>query len=99
MEKINKIYGPPGTGKTFRLIKRVKAYQRKGVPLHKIGYFAFTRKAAEEARKRINVSEKEVPYFQTIHAFCYHLLGVNLFPSHDRGVSHDQGWETGKRIY
>ena len=76
MEKINKIYGPPGTGKTFRLIKRVKAYQRKGVPLHKIGYFAFTRKAAEEARKRINVSEKEVPYFQTIHAFCYHLIGL-----------------------
>ena len=75
MEKINKIYGPPGTGKTFRLIRRVKAYERVGVPLHKIGYFAFTRKAAEEARKRINVSEKEVPYFQTIHAFCYHLLG------------------------
>ena len=64
MEKINKIYGPPGTGKTFRLIRRVKAYERIGVPLHKIGYFAFTRKAAEEARKRINVSEKEVPYFQ-----------------------------------
>ena len=77
MQKINKIYGPPGTGKTFRLIRRVKAYQRKGVPLHKIGYFAFTRKAAEEARKRINVSEKEVPYFQTLHAFCYHLLGLN----------------------
>ena len=77
MEKINKIYGPPGTGKTFRLIRRVKAYERIGVPLHKIGYFAFTRKAAEEARKRINVSEKEVPYFQTIHAFCYHLLGLN----------------------
>ena len=51
MQKINKIYGPPGTGKTFRLIRRVKAYERKGVPLHKIGYFAFTRKAAEEARK------------------------------------------------
>jgi superfamily I DNA/RNA helicase len=77
MHKINKIYGPPGTGKTFRLIRRVKAYERKGVPLHKIGYFAFTRKAAEEARKRINVSEKEVPYFQTLHAFCYHLLGLN----------------------
>ena len=77
MEKINKIYGPPGTGKTFRLIRRVKAYERIGVPLHKIGYFAFTRKAAEEARKRINVSEKEVPYFQTIHAFCYHLLGLS----------------------
>ena len=77
MEKnITKIYGPPGTGKTFRLIKRVKAYVRTGTPLHKIGYFAFTKKAAEEARKRINVADKDVPYFQTLHAFCYHLLGL-----------------------
>ena len=63
MEKINKIYGPPGTGKTFRLIRRVKAYQRKGVPLHKIGYFAFTKKAAQEARERIGVSEKNIDEF------------------------------------
>jgi len=53
MHKINKIYGPPGTGKTFRLIRRVKAYERKGVPLHKIGYFAFTKKAADEAVDRM----------------------------------------------
>ena len=46
-----KFYGPPGTGKTHRLISRVKAYARTGVPLHKIGYFAFTRKAAAEARE------------------------------------------------
>ena len=71
-----KIYGPPGTGKTFRLIRRVKAYVRTGTPLYKIGYFAFTKKAAAEARKRIGVSDKEVPYFQTLHAFCYHLLGL-----------------------
>ena len=76
MIKINKIYGPPGTGKTYRLIKRVKAYIRTGVPYHKIGYFAFTKKAAEEARNRIGVQESKVPYFQTLHAFCYHLLGL-----------------------
>jgi DNA helicase-2/ATP-dependent DNA helicase PcrA len=76
MIKINKIYGPPGTGKTYRLIKRVKAYIRTGVPYHKIGYFAFTKKAAEEARNRIGVPESKVPYFQTLHAFCYHLLGL-----------------------
>tara|TARA_R100001509_G_scaffold45259_1_gene24544 strand:+ start:3188 stop:4615 length:1428 start_codon:yes stop_codon:yes gene_type:complete len=77
MKKVTKIYGPPGTGKTFRLIKRVKAYERIGVPLHKIGYFAFTKKAANEAMKRINVDEKRVPYFQTLHAFCFHLLGLS----------------------
>ena len=76
MKKSIKVYGPPGTGKTFRLIRRVNAYKRTGTPLHKIGYFAFTKKAAAEARKRIGVSDKEVPYFQTLHAFCYHLLGL-----------------------
>jgi superfamily I DNA/RNA helicase len=88
MKKSIKIYGPPGTGKTFRLIKRVKAYVRTGTPLHKIGYFAFTKKAAAEARKRIGVSDKEVPYFQTLHAFCYHLLGLKeediIQPYHSR---------------
>ena len=76
MARVYKIYGPPGTGKTFRLIKRAQAYRRCGVPYHKIGYFAFTRKAAGEARSRIGVSEKDVPYFQTLHAFGFHLLGL-----------------------
>ena len=48
---IYKYYGPPGTGKTYRLISRAKAYARIGTPLHKIGYFAFTKKAAGEAKK------------------------------------------------
>ena len=77
MKEPIKIYGPPGTGKTFRLIRRVNAYVRTGTPYHKIGYFAFTKKAAKEARNRIGVDEKQVPYFQTLHAFCFHLLNLN----------------------
>jgi len=77
VKKPIKIYGPPGTGKTFRLIRRVNAYVRTGTPYHKIGYFAFTKKAAKEARNRIGVDEKQVPYFQTLHAFCFHLLNLN----------------------
>ena len=76
MGKIYKIYGPPGTGKTFRLLRRVKAYVRTGTPYHKIGYFAFTRKAAGEALKRVKVSAKQVPFFQTLHAFCFHQLSL-----------------------
>jgi superfamily I DNA/RNA helicase len=74
--KLYKFYGPPGTGKTHRLISRVKAYARRGIPYHKIGYFAFTRKAAAEARERIGVNRKEIPYFQTLHSFAYHKLGL-----------------------
>ena len=49
---VYKIYGPPGTGKTYRLISRARAYARVGTPLHKIGYFAFTKKAAGEAKEK-----------------------------------------------
>ena len=77
MAKLTKIFGPPGTGKTYRLLQRVKAYVRTGTPYHQIGYFAFTKKASGVARDRVGVSEKQVPYFQTIHAFCFHLLSMN----------------------
>ena len=49
---ITKIYGPPGTGKTEKLIRRAMAYIRIGTPLNQIGYFAFTRKAANTAKQK-----------------------------------------------
>lgn len=74
---IYKFYGPPGTGKTHRLISRAKAYMRTGTPSHKIGYFAFTKKAAAEARKRMPVDDNKIPFFQTLHSFAYHQLGLS----------------------
>ena len=50
---IRKIYGPPGTGKTTKLINYVKTFYKLGTPLDKIGYFAFTTKAATEATNRM----------------------------------------------
>ena len=47
-----KVVGPPGTGKTRRLLNEVHKYVQNGTPHEKIGYFAFTRKAAGEARDR-----------------------------------------------
>jgi len=74
---IYKFFGPPGTGKTHKLISRAKAYVRIGTPLHKIGYFAFTKKAALEAKKRMPAEDKKLPYFQTLHSFAYHQLTLN----------------------
>ena len=74
---IYKYYGPPGTGKTHRLIRRAKAYVRIGTPLHKIGYFAFTRKAAKEARERMKIDEKKLIHFQTLHSFAYNTLTLS----------------------
>ena len=76
MKMLYKFYGPPGTGKTHRLINRARAYVRVNTPLHKIGYFAFTRKAAIEAKTRMPVEDDKLDYFQTLHSFCFHYLGL-----------------------
>ena len=75
---IYKYYGPPGTGKTFKLISRAKAYARLGTPLHKIGYFAFSKKAAGVAKERMPANDKNLPYFQTLHSFCFTFLDINM---------------------
>ena len=70
---IKKFYGPPGTGKTEKLIRRALAYVRSGTPITQIGYFAFTRKAANTAKERILdknphfSKKKDLKYFQTLH--------------------------------
>jgi len=74
---IYKYYGPPGTGKTYRLISRAKAYHRTGTPLHKIGYFAFTKKAAGEAKKRMPAEDKKLIYFKTLHSLGFECLNIN----------------------
>ena len=72
---IYKYYGPPGTGKTYRLISRAKAYIRIGTPLDKIGYFAFTKKAAGEAKERMSpVSPRRLSYFRTLHSLGFDCL-------------------------
>ena len=74
---IYKFYGPPGTGKTYRLISRAKAYVRIGTPLDNIAYFAFTKKAAGEARDRMPADNDKLSFFRTIHSFAYDQLGLN----------------------
>ena len=43
---MRKILGPPGTGKTTRLLHYARTFLKLGTPIDKIGYFAFTKKAA-----------------------------------------------------
>jgi len=76
-----KVIGPPGTGKTRRLLNEVHKYVQKGTLLHQIGYFAFTRKAAGEARDRFlakneDLTKKDIKYFQTLHSLAFNNLGL-----------------------
>ena len=76
-----KVIGPPGTGKTRRLLNEVQNYVKKGMPLSRIGYFAFTRKAAREARDRYlkvqtHLTKKDIKHFQTLHSLAFNNLGL-----------------------
>jgi len=76
-----KIYGPPGTGKTTRLINYAKTFYKLGTPLDKIGYFAFTKKAANEAVDRMldadkNLQRKNLKHFRTLHSLAFWRLGM-----------------------
>jgi superfamily I DNA/RNA helicase len=78
---IKKVLGPPGTGKTEYLLNEVNRYLKNNVPLNKIGYFAFTRKAANEARDRFlkmhsEYTRSDVKFFQTLHSLAFHRLGM-----------------------
>ena len=74
---IYKYFGPPGTGKTHKLISRAKAYIRVGTPLDRIGYFAFTKKAAKVAKERMPVENDKLNYFRTLHSFAFQQLELN----------------------
>ena len=73
------VLGPPGTGKTTTLLNKVDKYLKETDP-DKIGYFAFTQKAAYEARDRamlkFNLSEDDLPYFRTLHSLAFRKLGL-----------------------
>ena len=77
MAKVIKVLGPPGTGKTTTLLDYVQT-EMESVPIDKIGYFSFTRKAANEARDRaiekFGLDKKSFKWFSTLHSCGYHSI-------------------------
>jgi len=76
-----KLFGPPGTGKTTKLLQYVKTFLKLGTPIDKIGYFAFTTKAANEAVDRMldyhtALEKKNLKYFRTLHSLAFTRLGL-----------------------
>lgn len=83
-------FGPPGTGKTSTLVGLVKQAIEDGTPPHRIAYLAFTRAAAQEARRRVveelQIDPEELPWFRTLHSTAAKQLGIragDLMEAHD----------------
>ena len=78
---VNLIFGPPGTGKTTYLIEQVVAKELPNTSPDRIGYFAFTQKAAREALNRALVffpdsKDQDFKYFRTLHSLAFMALGL-----------------------
>ena len=78
---VNLIFGPPGTGKTTYLIENVVAKELPNTSPDRIGYFAFTQKAAKEALNRALVffpksKDQDFKYFRTLHSLAFKALGL-----------------------
>ena len=92
--KIFRIYGPPGTGKTTALLNKVDEALANGVDPTHIGYFAFTRQAANEAVERacarFHLDKSQLPWFRTLHSFALRLSGIRqeqvMQPEHYKEV-------------
>lgn len=77
---LNVVLGPPGTGKTTTLLGIVQQELESGVRPDRIGFLAFTKKAASEATERacerFSYTPDQLPYFRTLHSLAYRKLGV-----------------------
>lgn len=78
---LNILLGPPGTGKTETCLRTVERYLEQGVPPDRIGYFAFTRRANQEAKERaisrFKLSSDDLPYFKTLHSLAFSRVGIS----------------------
>jgi superfamily I DNA/RNA helicase len=78
---MNIILGPPGTGKTRTLLNLAEEYLAKGIDPRRIGFLAFTKKAADEAKTRakeqFGFTDTQLVFFRTIHSLAFRQLSLS----------------------
>jgi superfamily I DNA/RNA helicase len=74
------ILGGPGAGKTTELLGIMEQAMEEGLQPSSIAFVSFTRAAVQEAKdratKRFNLSERDLPYFRTLHSLAFRELGL-----------------------
>lgn len=74
------VLGIPGAGKTERLLKVTDHALEAGTPPDRIAMVTYTRAAAGEAKTRamekFGFTDKQLPYFRTIHSLAFRELGL-----------------------
>ncbi len=92
MAAVRKVFGPPGSGKTTYLLNQVETELENGVSPARIGYFSFTRKAANEARDRAIAkfphlnAKTDFPYFRTLHSLAFFCVPQSHWHTHLAGL-------------
>jgi superfamily I DNA/RNA helicase len=100
---ITKVFGPPGSGKTTFLLNVVQQELADNTHPTKVGYFSFTKKAANEARDRAIEKfphlrpDTDFPWFRTLHSLAYRCLGIGtkdmMTPDNYREFAKEAGIE------
>lgn len=81
---VTKVFGPPGSGKTTFLLNIVEMELENDVSSARIGYFAFTKKAATEAKERAMRKfphlqpDTDFPWFRTLHSLAFRCLAIGV---------------------
>lgn len=73
------VVGAAGSGKTTLLVHRAYHLLNLGIPADKLLFLAFSRRAAEEMRTRLErLNSRSLPgaWIETVHSFCWKFLRV-----------------------
>lgn len=73
--KAHAIYGPPGTGKTTDMLRLVGEAKDRGYRPNEIGFFSFTKAAANEALKRLGLTRSDK--ICTLHSLAFRAVGAS----------------------
>ena len=85
---IDVYYASAGVGKTTKLLDIVAEHLKAGVPIERIAFLTFTKKAAEVAKmrtsERFGIPMNKLVHFRTIHSMCFRACHANKMQMMDQ---------------